>query len=66
MPQGSIIGANKIQPRICHFCRADQKGVFLGAHKDQRLERVANTIIFFTAINNYYSNTDWYIIIYIQ
>ena len=30
MPQGSILGANKIQPRICHFCRAEQKGVFWG------------------------------------
>ena len=29
MPQGSILGANKIQPRICRFCRAEQKGVFL-------------------------------------
>ena len=29
MPQGSILGANKIQPCICHFCRAEQKGVFL-------------------------------------
>ena len=27
MPQGSILGANKIQPRICHFCRAEQKYV---------------------------------------
>ena len=30
MRQGSILGANKIQPRICHFCRAEQKGVFRG------------------------------------
>ena len=26
MPQCSILGANKIQPRICHFCRAQKKG----------------------------------------
>ena len=31
------------------------------AREGQRLERVANTIIFFN--NNYYSYTDWYIII---
>ena len=29
MPQGSILGANKIQPRICHFCKAEQNAVFL-------------------------------------
>ena len=39
----------------------------IGTRKGQRLERVANTIIFLIAINNNYnSHTDWYIIIYIQ
>ena len=35
-----------------------------GAREAQRLERVANSIIFF--YNNYYSHTDWYILTIVQ
>ena len=37
--------------------------VCTGAQKGQSLERAANMIIFFIAINNYFSHTDCYIII---
>ena len=37
MPQGSILGANIIQPRICHFCRAEQKGSSGVRHRKWKL-----------------------------
>ena len=38
-----------------------------GALEGQRVERMLDTITFFTAINNtYYSHTDWYIITIVQ
>ena len=45
----------------------DKIHVCVHAQEGQRLERVANTIICFTAINNsYYSHTNWYIITIVQ
>ena len=34
--------------------------VYTGDHRDKALKE-RNMIIFFSAINNYYSHTDWYI-----